>query len=157
MTVGVETCSPDTPVSEVARALLENGGENIVVMEGGHALGVIGVRELLQVYALEEFAALTAREVFQEGVPQVPPDIPLKAAAQIMLDQGTNVLYLMHHAGGIEYPAGYISYRHILRHIAAKDEEELRDLGIYAERHSPLEVFIRKRDQAQRKNRPTKE
>jgi hypothetical protein len=43
-----------------------------------------------------------------------------------------------------------ISYRHILRHIAAQSEDELRDLGISAERRSPIDVFIEKRDAARR-------
>ena len=54
------------------------------------------------------------------NVPRVPPDIPLKTAAQIMQDQGVRVLFLTHHAGGIEYPAAYITYKHLLRHLAAR-------------------------------------
>jgi hypothetical protein len=52
----------------------------------------------------------------------------------------------MHHAGGIEYPAAYISYRHFLRHMAAKDVDDLKDLGIYAYRQSPIEAFIQRRE-----------
>jgi hypothetical protein len=35
--------------------------------------------------------------------------------------------------------------------MAARDEAELGDLGIGAERQTPLEVFIQKRDAARRK------
>jgi acetyl esterase/lipase len=55
-------------------------------------------------------------------------------------------------AGGHLYPAAYISYRHILRHIAAKDEADLKDLGLAAARKSPIEQFIARRDEARRKN-----
>lgn len=48
-------------------------------------------------------------------------------------------------------PAAFLSYRHILRHMAAKDEEELKDLGLAAERKSPIEQFIERRDEARRK------
>ncbi len=76
----------------------------------------------------------------------MPPDIPLTAAAQMMQDQRVRVLFLMHHAGGIEYPAALISYQHLLRHLAARDDDELRDLGISAARQSPLETFIQRRE-----------
>ncbi len=78
----------------------------------------------------------------REGVPQVPPDIPLTAAAQIMQDQGVRALFLMHHAGGIEYPAAMLSLTtHLLRHLAAKDDDELRDLGIHADRAGAAGTF----------------
>jgi hypothetical protein len=58
---------------------------------------------------------------------------------------------MLHNAGGIIYPAAYISYRHILRHMAARNENELKDLGIAANRKSPIEQFIERRDEARRK------
>lgn len=152
MTVGVETCAPDTPIADLARLLLENGGEEIVVLEGGHALGTVGVAQLLQAYAKGGYQDLKAGDVLQEGILQIPPDIPLTAAAQIMLDQRRNTLFLMHHAGGIEYPAAVLSYRHLLRHMIARDEQDLKDLGIYAERKPPLESFIQRRNAARRQS-----
>jgi hypothetical protein len=56
-----------------------------------------------------------------------------------------------HNSAGIIYPAALISYKHLVRHLAAKDDSDLKDLGITAERKSPLEVFIERRDRA-RKN-----
>jgi hypothetical protein len=44
-----------------------------------------------------------------------------------------------------------ISYRHILRHLAAKDASELKDLGLAAERKSPIQTFMERRDEARRK------
>lgn len=146
MSVGVETCDPDTPVVELASLFCQKGLETVVVLEEGHALGIIGQEELLQTYAQGNYHLLTARDVMREGVPQIPPDIPLNAAAQIMLDLKVRTLFLVHHAGGIEYPAAYISYRHFLRHMAARSANELRDLGIHASRQSPVEAFIQRRE-----------
>jgi lauroyl/myristoyl acyltransferase len=70
-----------------------------------------------------------------------------------MQDQGVRILFITHHAGGIEYPAAYLSYKHLLRHLGARDENELRDLGIQAERESPIETFMRRRDEALRRAR----
>jgi hypothetical protein len=91
----------------------------------------------------------------RDDVPQIPPDIPLTAAAQIMRDQRVRVVFLMHRAEGLTYPAGMLSYRHFLRHLAARDEGELADLGIKAARQKPLETFIEKRDAARRQSRST--
>jgi hypothetical protein len=88
-----------------------------------------------------------------EDMPQVPPDIPLTAAAQIMRDLGVRIVFMVHNADGITYPAAMLSYRHLLRHLAAGTEGELKDLGIKAEREAPLETFMRRRDEARRKTR----
>jgi len=153
MTVGVMTCTPDTAITDLARWMLEKGLEAVVVLnpEDGHALGVVGQDELVKAYTREDAATLKVEDVMREGVPQVPPDIPLEAAAKLMQDMGVRSLFLMHHAGGIEYPAAIISYSHLIRHLAARNDEELRDLGISAARQSPLEAFIARREAARGK------
>lgn len=159
MTVGVATCSPDTPISQIAGLLLEKNLEALVVLERseGHALGVVGQEELAGAFAHPDAARLVAEDVMRDGVPQIPPDIPLVAAAQIMRDQGVRILFIMHHSGGIEYPAAYIAYNHLLRYLVACPDgelhpERLQDLGIQAERMSPLEVFLLRREAARQKN-----
>ena len=152
MTVGVPTCAPHTPVMDVARRLLEEGLEAIVVQnEEGHAVGVISQDDLVRAYGRADQQALMASDVMTEGVPQIPPDIPLAAAAQIMRDLGVRVLYLTHNADGITYPAASLSYHHLLRHLAAGDTAGLKDLGIKAEREPPLATFFRRRDEARRR------
>lgn len=150
MTVGVLTCAPDTSLVDLARLMLDKSCEAVVVMQDGHALGVVGEDELVSAFDRVDLHQLVAEDVLREGVPQVPPDIPLAAAAQLMHDLGVRTLFLMHHSGGVEYPAAQISYRHLLRLLAAQDEAELRDLGMHAERQSPLEAFIQRRDAARR-------
>jgi CBS domain-containing protein len=156
MTVGVVTCLPDTSIVDIARIMLDAEVEAVVVLEEGNALGFIGQDELIQAFTRPDYADLTAEQILREGVPQIPADIPLSAAAQYMLDQRVRALFLMHHAGGIEYPAALISYRHLLRLMAARNPQELSDLGIRAERESPIETFLRRRDEARRMNRKEK-
>lgn len=154
MSVGVVTCSPDTPLIELARLMLEKNLEAVVVLDpaDGHALGMVSQEEIVQAYSDPEARQLTAEKVMREGLPKAPPDIPLTAAAQLMRDQHTRVLFMTHHAGGIEYPTAMISYQHLLRHLAARNPEELRDLGIKAERKNPLDAFIERRNAARRRN-----
>ncbi len=152
MSVGVPTCALDDPVVELTRWFLEKDIEGVVVLdENGHGAGVITHNELVKAYARGAYEELTAEDILLAEVPQVPPDIPLTVAAQIMQDQGLRILFLNHHAGGISYPAAYITYKHLLRHLGARNASDLRDLGIQAERESPIEIFIRRRDEALRR------
>lgn len=153
MTVGVLTCPPDTAVVELTRVLLEKDAEAIVVLdEEGHALGFVDWNRLVEAYARGNYEELKAEDVMQAGLAEVPPDIPLAAAAQIMQDQNLRILFLPHHAAGIKYPAAAITYKHFLRHMAMKDKEDLADLGIKAQRQTPEEAFIKRRDQARKEN-----
>jgi CBS domain-containing protein len=152
MTVGVPTCKWDTPVKEIARFLLEHHVEAMCVLdEEGHGVGVVGEQELVSAYGRDDLDQLTAEEVMSEGVPELGADLPLTVAAQMMKDKGIRIAYMMHNSAGIIYPAAFISYRHILRHMAAKHESELKDLGLAAERKSPIEQFIARRDEARKK------
>jgi CBS domain-containing protein len=153
MTVGVLTCPPTIRVGELALLMLEKGAEAVIVLDpgDGHALGVVSQADLVKVCTQEEAGELTAEAVMSEGVPQIPPDIPIEAAAQIMDDLGVRTIYLMHHASGIEYPAAVLTYNHLLRLLAARSAEELHDLGIKASRQSPMDAFIARRDAARRK------
>jgi predicted transcriptional regulator len=152
MSVGVLTCSLNTSVRELAQVLLERDLEGAVVLDDqGHAAGIISWNELVSAYTSSDSRTLTAEEIMRVDVPQVPPDIPLIAAAQIMQDKGIRILFLMHHAGGIEYPAAMLTYKHLLRHLAMENPDDLADLGIKAVRESPLETFYKRRDDARRR------
>jgi predicted transcriptional regulator len=152
MTVGVPTCKTTTPAVDIAQFLLDNNVEEMVVIgDEGEGVGVCGYRELVNAYEREGVRELTAEDIMSEGVPELPSDIPLKLAAQLLKDKKIRVAYMNHNSAGIIYPAASISYRHLIRHLAAKDEIELKDLGINAERKSPLEQFIERRDEARKK------
>ena len=125
--------------------------EGAVVLDAqGHAAGAVTRDDLVRAYALGDYESLTAEQVMQDGVQEVPPDIPLTAAAQIMQDRGVRIVFLMHNAAGISYPAAMLSYRHLLRHLAMEDTEDLHDLGIKASREAPLDSFYKRRDEALR-------
>jgi CBS domain-containing protein len=149
MSIGVLTCSEDTSIVELARVLLAQEQEEAVVLDDlGHAVGVVGRDDLIRAYAAGEYEEMLAEEAMRDEVPQIPPDIPLTAAAQIMQDKGVRILYLTHHTGGIEYPAAMLSYKNMLRHIAMVSEEDISDLGVVADRELPMESFAKRRAEA---------
>lgn len=152
MTIGVPTCKITTSIVEIARFLIKNNVEEMVVLgHEGEGIGVCGFKELVKAYDREDVRQLTAEEIMLEGVPELPSDIPLKLAAQIMQDKDIRVAYMNHNSAGIIYPAASISYKHLVRHLAAENKEELKDLGFHAEGKSPLEQFIERREDARRK------
>nr|MBN1229834.1 CBS domain-containing protein [Anaerolineae bacterium] len=152
MSLGALSCAPDLPISRAAQMLLEANLEGMVVLDhDGHGVGCITWDELVKSYAHPGAQSLTVGEVMREDIPEIPPDIPLQAAAQLMQDRGQRIVFLMHNSAGIAYPAAIFTYRHILRHLAAESDEDIRDLGIKAEREAPLDQFIRNRDAAKRR------
>jgi len=125
------TCAPELPLAEVARLLLARDLEAVIVLnQDGHAVGMVSQDELIAGYGRPDRETLTAEDVMNERIPQVRPDLPLAAAAQIMRDLGVRALFVMPQRGGITYPAAMLSYRQLLRHLAARSDEELNDLGI---------------------------
>lgn len=151
MQVGVPSCAPQTPVREVVGRFLTENLEGIIVLDaGGHAVGAVTRQDVLRAGANADVVTLSAEDVMRDEVPQVPPEIPLQTAAQIMDDLQVRILYIMHHAGGIAYPAATLTYEHLLRFLIATDEDDLDDLGIRAQREAPLQTFYRRRDEARR-------
>ena len=152
MTVGVPTCKTTTNIVDIARYILEQGVEEMVVLGvEGEGVGIVGYEQLIGAYNLENVKSLTAEEIMREGVPELPADISLGLAAQMMKDKNIRVAYMTHNSAGIIYPAALISYKHILRHLAANNDSELKDLGLAAERKSPIDTFLARRDEARRK------
>jgi hypothetical protein len=136
----------------IARFLIENNAEEIVMLgKGRRGHGNCRYEELVGAYEREDVKSPRAEDVMREGVPELPADIPLTVAAQMLKDKNIRVAYMNHNSAGIIYPAAMISYKHILRHLTAKDESELKDLGLAAERKSPVEMFVERRNDARRK------
>jgi CBS-domain-containing membrane protein len=123
MHIGVITCRTYTPLVEAAAILLREHLDSLVVLdEQGHAVGLLGQQEAIEAYARscatsQTCHTLTAAEVMRPEIPEIPPDIPAAAAAQIMLDLGVRGLYLMHHDGGISWPAAVLRAEDVLHHL----------------------------------------
>jgi CBS domain-containing protein len=122
---GVETCKIDTPVSDIARLLLDRALEGVVVMdEYGHGVGVVTQAEMVAAFARPNYSPqLTAEDIVSVDVPQVPPDIPIQAAAQMMQDMNIRAVFLVHRGDGGTNPSAILSYKEILKHMAVHCQE----------------------------------
>jgi hypothetical protein len=116
MTIGVPVCrETETCGAVAARLAAVQPPANVVVAldEAGMACGWARAADL---------AARPSRPVsavLEEDIPQVPPDIPVEAAAQMMRDRGVDVAFLMHAWPGEPRPAALI----MLAAIAARLEQ----------------------------------
>jgi predicted transcriptional regulator len=153
MTVGVFTCTAETPIVDLVPYFIDKNLEEAMVMEDGNAIGVIGQDELVRAIENPEWRSLKVEDLMREDYLRIPADISLKSAVNIMQEKKVRAAYLMHNAAGNIYPAGILTYRHILHLLAAKTPEDLSDKGFSASRQSPLEAFIQKRDAARLKAR----
>lgn len=139
MQVGVPTCREDTPLKDVARLLVErNIAALIVVDEDANLVGWINEQHLAQVVD-RNHARLVAGDVMNEHVPEILPDVPAAAAAQLMLDRGLRQLFVTHHAGGVKYPAAVITLQDVIRIIAGM--ERAPGVGAGAERPTAVDLF----------------
>lgn len=107
MTIGVPTCRADEACGVIAARLarLPNRPEVAVVLdEDGMAAGWVS-------HAGLEGAdpACTVDTVMDEDIPEVPPDIPAQAAAQIMRDRGLTYAFLMHSWPGEPRPSAVLA------------------------------------------------
>ncbi|MCL4303862.1 MAG: CBS domain-containing protein [Anaerolineae bacterium] len=147
MHIGVPTCPAQTPLFEAAQTLLAKQLEALIVLdEHGHALGLLSRREVAAAYGqagitVRNLETLTVADVMRADIPHVPADIPAPAAVQLMLDQNVREIYVMHHEGGIHYPAAVLRFEDVLRFVSARTEADLVGMGSGAARKSPLDIF----------------
>ena len=124
MLIGVRTCRTKTSLIDAIRILaLEKIEALIVLDENGHATGLFGLREVMNAFGLygtdiRNCQKLTVAEVMQPNIPEILPEIPATAAAQLMLDQNIREMYLMHHDGGFKWPAAVLRFEDILSYLA---------------------------------------
>jgi hypothetical protein len=57
-------------------------------------------------------------------------------------DYGVRALYyVMHHDGGIDWPAVKFCFEDVLCYLAAESDTDIADIGAGAARKTPLELF----------------
>lgn len=126
MRVGVVTCPAETPILEAVKLLLQQNADSMVVVDNNHqAIGIFGSHQIGELYARSsDLSTLTVAEGMSTEIPQVPPDIPVLAAVQLMVDQHWPEIYLMHPASSSapNRPVGSFSFKELLREVAGSDE-----------------------------------
>jgi crotonyl-CoA carboxylase/reductase len=90
---GVITCTPDTPLREVAR---------IMNATDVHALFVVDERDVV-------LGVVSHRDIMTAEVRSISPEAPVPEAVQMMLDQRVHRLLVARQEGGAIVPVGIVS------------------------------------------------
>lgn len=114
MQLGVPVCEIDTPLPKVARLLAQEERDVLVVMGEGGVLGVVSQSDMARAF-VGDYKSMTAQDIMTTEVHSVSPDIPLKAAVEMMLEKGVHqVLVMRVNGGGNPVPTGVLSKHHLL-------------------------------------------
>ena len=119
MTEGVVSCSPDTPLREVAALMVENRIHSVVVYEGGpeRAWRIVSDIDLVNA-ANADMDREQASEVAATPVVTVTPDARLGRVAQLMAEYQTAHLVVVDPGSG--RPVGVISSLDLARTLAER-------------------------------------
>lgn len=120
---GVISCRVDTPLEEIAQRLMEYQINALFVLDqSGKACGVVSQTDLVRAYVQGGWSDLVAEDIMTPGVVTVVPDIPVTAAAQLMLDKNIHRLLIVQ--GGLvpDRPVGVLSMSDIVHEMAQEGE-----------------------------------
>jgi CBS domain-containing protein len=116
---GVVTCRPDTPVTEVARAMQAHHISALVVVDdGGLAVGVISRTDLANSAFVEAYLAhwrgMEARHLMTRPVVSVRPATPVSRAVEILRERKIHRLVVTELEERGERPVGILSMTDIV-------------------------------------------
>jgi CBS domain-containing protein len=114
----VISCKVDTPLKEVASTLdAEKINALIVVDEGGDVCGIVSQTDLVKMFG-QDWGNLVAEDAMTSEVVTIIPDIPVLAAAQLMLDNQIHRLVITQGGHAPRRPVGVLSMTDIVREMA---------------------------------------
>ncbi|MGB2727072.1 MAG: CBS domain-containing protein [Halobacteriota archaeon] len=115
MTRGVITVALDTPVSEIAKLLVEEEVSGVaVIVPDGEVVGVISEIDIIKFFD-QNWDNLTAEEVMSTFVRTIDAEMTLKKAADIMRDLNIHRLLILSLSPAPGIPVGILTASDILR------------------------------------------
>lgn len=124
MKIGVPTCTPDTPLGEVAKTMAREEADAVIVMDDYGACGVVSQTDLVKAFT-RNWQALTAKDVMTERIITISPDTAALAAAHLMIDEKVHQVFIMHEHPGPSRPSAVITMRALVREMAGLPPEKV--------------------------------
>lgn len=122
MKIGVPTCSLETPLCEVAKIMMREPAEAVIVTDEFGACGVISQSDLVRAYP-RNFELLAAKDVMTDKIISIPPDAAVTAASHMMHDEKVHQLFIMHQHPGPARPSAIVTMHAIVREMAGLEPE----------------------------------
>jgi CBS domain-containing protein len=120
MSYAIVTCLPDASPEAIARAMTERHSRSVVVVdERGQAVGIITGSDLLSLYEAGGHSS-TAADLMRKPIITADPDLPLAAAAELMLTHEVHRLVVVDTSGG-SVPIGIVSTSDIIAEMAQEE------------------------------------
>ena len=123
MKIGVPTCTLETPLAEVARIMVRDQADSLIVMDEFGACGVVSQSDLVHAYS-RNFTLLAAKDVMTDKIISIPPEAALTTAANLMQDEKVHQVFIMHEHPGPSRPSAVITTRAIVREMAGLEPEK---------------------------------
>jgi CBS domain-containing protein len=114
---GAVTCAPATSLEEAVRILSDSDVTSLVVVgNAGELLGILSHMDVLRHYG-ENLAERQVGEIMSPAVLTVPPDAPIQAAINMILNSSAHRLVVTVPSAGGNVPVGVLSTTDIIRHL----------------------------------------
>ena len=118
MKIGVPTCDVDAKLEDIAKIMMRDGTDAVIVMdEEDGAVGVISQSDLVRSY-MRNWQLLTAKKIMTEKILTVEPDTTITAVANVMQDEKVHQVFIMHEHPGTGKPSAVVTMRAIVREMA---------------------------------------
>jgi CBS domain-containing protein len=123
MKIGVPVCRRETTLDEVARIMVKENADAVIVMDEFGACGVVSQTDLVREFP-RRYERLAAEEVMTEKIAGVAPEDALAAAAHLMTEEGVHQLFVMHQHPGPSRPSAVVTMRQLVREMAGLEPEK---------------------------------
>ncbi|MBC7224255.1 MAG: CBS domain-containing protein, partial [Anaerolineae bacterium] len=101
----------------VARQMLRANADAVVVVnEMGEVSGIISRTDIVRQHH-NKYWEMKAEDIMTPTVYTIVPDIPVNAAAQLMLDNQVHQLVILHARPAPQRPVGILTMRDIIRYM----------------------------------------
>lgn len=124
MKIGVPVCAPDSKLEEVAKIMLRDGADAVVVLDEDGAVGVVSQSDLVRAFT-RNWQLLAAKDVMTEKILSVEPEAQLTAVANLMQDEKVHQIFIMHEHPATGKPSAVVTMRAIVREMAGLPPERL--------------------------------
>lgn len=123
MKIGVPTCDVDAKLEDIAKIMMRDSADAVIVMdEEDGAVGIVSQSDLVRAFN-RNWKLLTAKNVMTEKILTLEPDAPITAAANLMQDEKIHQVFIMHEHPGTGKPSAVVTMRAIVRNMAGLEPD----------------------------------